>query len=357
MTRSVISTPNVADAKQIRMRSRTSGGGCLSGRTLNQLREFRDPFGAMLTVYVTTPSEASSLREVLVAIDRVLATAHPECIDQPSRRRAITAMSRVREAVAERWRYWIGRSMLIVAGAGGVLVEHSLPCPIPDLAVFGRRVAIRYAVRAHQQTRPYTVVVVDGSRPWQFDMTGRTVRRVGEFNGLDGGTNRAVVVGGPPELVAQFRDSLPTSAQASVVGTFTMNPYVVTAAAISARAHAVMRLRDQHRQEMLAAALAEQEAAGQAVVARVEACVRAVSNGGADLLVVRGDSLIAGWLCDKCGVISTYNAICSACEGPCLHVPDLVEEMLVRMFDAGRRVDLATADHVNAGIAVQLIGQ
>jgi hypothetical protein len=320
---------------------------------LERLCELRDPLGALLTVYVAPPPESVTFRDVLGRLDSILATVHPECTDEWSKQRSLAAIARVRESVAKRWRYWVGRSMIIVADAENVLMEFPLPCRVPERAILGRRTAVRLALRAHQQARPYTIVVPYGQRSWQLDMEGRTVRRIGRFEGFGGTAHRSVIVGGPPERVAEFFATVEVPAQTTIVGTFAVNPYATTADGISVRAHAVMTASEERRQSLLAASFAEQEAAGRAV-SRVESCVRAVSDDRADCLVVRGDSPVAGWLCRRCGVMSTYNATCRTCDGPCEPIPDLVEEMVARLLDAGQRVDLATDEFVGPGIAVQL---
>jgi peptide chain release factor subunit 1 len=113
--------------------------------------------------------------------------------------------------------------------------------------------------------------------------------------------------------------------------------------------------QEAERQRRLAADLAEWEAAGLAV-SGVEPCADVVSRSGADLLVVRGDEQMPGRVCDRCGALSTHGTQCRACGASTRPVPDVVDEMVARMLDAGAQVDLGGNEYVGPSVNVRLHG-
>ena len=365
------------------------------GTPLNHLRRHSDPSGALLSVFVTVPPDPTVLRELPARLDGVLATARMPEADDATRRRARAALARVHEAGAIRGRDWFGQTMAIVASAdAGVLEAIRVPCSVPDRALFGRRAHVRLPLRAFQQCRPYVVVVIDRRQAWLFEVGGRTVRPVRRiddegvrdrshagWHGLEeyGVRHRAaelarrhydatatalaqfdvkarpVVVGGHSDGVAEFLSALSPPLRDNVAGTFAIDPHTMTPDDVRAHAQSVMADREAERQRRLAADLAEWEAAGLAV-SGVELCADVVSRSGADLLVVRGDERVTGRVCDRCGALSAHAIPCRACGAPTGPVPDVVDEMVARMLDAGGQVDLGGDEYVGPSVNVRLHG-
>jgi hypothetical protein len=81
-----------------------------------------------------------------------------------------------------------------------------------------------------------------------------------------------------------------------------------------------------------------------------------VSKSGADLLVVRGDEQVPGWVCDRCGAMSTHGTQCRTCGASTRPVPDIVDEMVARMLDARAKVDLGSDEHLGFSVNVRLHG-
>ena len=365
------------------------------GTPLDRLRRHSDPSGALLSVFVTVPPDPTALRELPARLDGLLATARMPDADDATRRRARAALARVHEAGAIRGRDWFGQNMAIVASADdGVLEAMRLPCAVPDRAVFGRRAHVRLPLRAFQQCRPYAVVVIDRRQAWLFEVGGRTIRPVRRiddegvrdrshagWHGLDeygvrhhaaelarrhydataaalaqlDVTGRPVVVGGHGDGVAEFLSALSPPLRDNVAGTFAIDPHTMTPDDVRAHAQTVMADREAERQRRLAADLAEWEAAGLAV-SGVEPCADAVSRSGADLLVVRGDEQVPGRVCDRCGAMSTHGTQCRACGASTRPVPDVVDEMVARMLDAGAQVDLGGDEYLDPSVNIRLHG-
>jgi peptide chain release factor subunit 1 len=88
----------------------------------------------------------------------------------------------------------------------------------------------------------------------------------------------------------------------------------------------------------------------------VEPCAELVNSSRADLLVVRGDEMAPGWVCGRCGAITTKVARCHSCGAPARPVPDVIDEMVARMLDAGEQVDLGAGEGPGPSVTVTLHG-
>jgi hypothetical protein len=360
---------------------------------LDRLRALRDPAGTLLSVIVTVPPDPTALRTFPAQLDRVLATARLPGVSNGTGQRARAAMGHIRQAGAGRARDWFGRTIALVASAEGLLEEVRLPCPVPDRAVFGRRPYLRLPLQAAQRCRPHLVVVLDRRSSWLFEISAETVQQVrqiddegarahayGGWYGLDeyrarhhadelvkrhyAATVAAVgrrapadrvplVLGGHRDGVAEFLASLPPAMRSRVAGTFVIDPHTMTPDQVRTRAAAVLAEREVERQQQLALGLAEWEATGLAVQG-VAASADAVGSSLAELLVVRGEAMVAGWACTRCSGLAATSGECRRCSAPSRPVVDLVDEMVATTLDQGGKVDLGTAEHVTAGVAVRL---
>jgi len=89
----------------------------------------------------------------------------------------------------------------------------------------------------------------------------------------------------------------------------------------------------------------------------VEPCAKLVSSSRADLLVVRGDEMAPGWVCGRCGSITTKAARCHSCGAPARPVLDVIGEMVARMLDAGEQVDLGAGEVPNVTVTLHGSGR
>jgi peptide chain release factor subunit 1 len=362
---------------------------------LDRWRRLSDPSGALLTVFLTVPADPSSLRELPARLDGVLAAAATPRGDEDTRRRGRAALAAVRQVGTIRARDWFGHHMAVVASAdGGVVDEIQLPCPVPDRAVFGYRPYLRLLVRAIQHCRNHAVVVVDRRQAWLFQVSGQTDRLVRQlddqgvrdrshagWHGLDEYRVRnhagelarrhydatadslaefgedwwPFVVAGHSDGVAEFLASLSQQLRDKAAGSFAIDPHTMTSDNVRAQAATVMAGWETERQRRLAEGLAELRAADLALDG-VEPCAELVNSSRADLLVVRGDEMAPGWVCGRCGAITTKVARCHSCGAPARPVPDVIDEMVARMLDAGEQVDLGAGEGPAPSVTVALHG-
>ncbi|HEX6235275.1 MAG TPA: hypothetical protein VFZ63_19255 [Jiangellaceae bacterium] len=365
--------------------------GRMNAAPLRKLRELRDPTGGLLSVYLTVPPDPTALRELPAQLDRLLATARPQPATQIPTRRMRAARVAVRQLGLARARDWFGRTTAVVAsGDGDVLHEIKLPATVPDRAVFGRRPYLRPLLRANQAARPYLVVVLDRRQAWLFEVDGSAIQRVRLLEGesIRGHTHagwygleehrirhhkaeqanrhyqataaaveerapagRPLVVGGHKDGVSEFLATLPAPLAARVAGTFVVDPHTMTPHVVHGSAAAVMARWEAERQERIAADLARWEAARLAVTG-VERSAEMVSTSMADLLVVRGDEPVPGVVCGSCGTITTRRHRCTVT--PPYPVPDVIDEMILRMLDTGGKIDLGGQEQAGLSVAVRL---
>jgi peptide chain release factor subunit 1 len=361
---------------------------------LNRLRTLREPGGALLSVVISVPPDPAGIRELPARIDHLVAAAHPTVASGAAiRRDHRRAVSHVVQAGKTRARDWFGKTIALVAAADGILEEVRLPCVVPDRATFGRRPYLRLVLRSFQQCRQYVVVVLDRRRSWLFEFTGSTVHRARRLDGegprahryagwygleehrsrnhahelawrhygstiaavekLSAPRGRAVVVGGHADGIAEFLSVLDPALRGKVVGTFPIDPHTMTPNGVRARAEIAMARHDAARWQQVAEELAGWEAAGTAVQG-LEPAARAVSESRAGLLVVRGDQMVPGWVCERCGALLAREATCPNGDAPSYPVPDLIDEMVVRVLDDRGVVDLGPDEAGGLTVAVRL---
>jgi hypothetical protein len=259
-------------------------------------------------------------------------------------------------AVAAGGRDWHGHTVAIFACASLSLFEvRLLPGDVPECAVLGPRPHVRPLLAALQGSLSYRVAVLDGKRAWFFsvaadekdarpdaDRRGELICRVRERFIRFGqppysltsafleqlSDDQPLVVGGPETDVRRFLASAPPPVGESVAGSFVADPRALTPAGIAALGTPVMAGWAALRARRLAASLRELPPG---FAARgLDPCLAAVNVGAVDLLAVPSDGRAPGYLCGRCGALSSTGAGCSDRETATLPIPDLIDEMVSR---------------------------
>jgi peptide subunit release factor 1 (eRF1) len=86
--------------------------------------------------------------------------------------------------------------------------------------------------------------------------------------------------------------------------------------------------------------------------AGLRSCLAAVNAGAAELLIVPEDGLIPGFACQRCGKLSQTGTDCPDWGAASIAVPDLIEEMAVRVRRDGASVE--TVRELPGGIMARL---
>ncbi|MFD2080896.1 peptide chain release factor subunit 1 [Actinopolymorpha cephalotaxi] len=356
----------------------------IDARQVERLLGYRDPDGAVLSLYVDVPAQPVAIREMLVRVDNLLAEQADAARDAPHtvRRELAEARTWVREALATHVRDWLGHGVALLA-APSLGLHEAMPVswPVHTRVVADRRPYVRPLLSALHHARPYYVVVVERREAWIFRVDGESIESVSKLVGdgvrdsshagwagyeeyntrhraaelarrhyrstaatvekLLAANGRDLVVGGHEVGIVEFVGQLPDAVRRRLVGTFVVDPHTMTAGDVrdlSARARD--RRRREHELRVLAE-VADREANGLAV-SGIEACGQAVNRGQAAMLVVRDDAVVAGFDCETCGELTPKAAAtCPHCGGPLRPVYDLVDELLARVVQQGGQVEFA----------------
>ncbi|GAA2757957.1 hypothetical protein [Actinopolymorpha rutila] len=356
----------------------------IDARQVERLLGYRDPDGAVLSLYVDVPVQAVAVREMFVRVDNLLTEQADSARDAPHavRRELAEARTRVREALTMHVRDWLGHGVALMA-APSLGLQEAMPVswPVNSRVVADRRPYVRPLLSALHHARPYYVVVVERREAWIFRVDGESIESVSKLVGdgvrdashagwagyeeyntrhraaelarrhyrttaatvekLLAANGRDLVVGGHEVGIVEFVGQLPDAVRRRLVGTFVVDPHTMTAGdvrGLSARARD--RRRREHERRVLAE-VADREASGLAV-SGIEACGQAVNRGQASMLVVRGDAVVAGFDCETCGELTPKAAAsCPHCGGPLRPVYDLVDELLARVVQQGGQVEFA----------------
>lgn len=363
---------------------------------VDRLLRYDDPDAGVLSLYLTVPAEAAGLREMSVRLDRLLASVDPPrsatTTLRPTLRRTLRSqLDSVRERVGLHARDWLGHGIAIVRSAALGVDEHVMVgWPMPDRAVLGRRPYVRPLLAALHHAAPYVVAVVDRRHAWVFRVEGHGVESVDSLVGSGlrdpsyagwaglseyGVRHRAaelarrhyrttaahleslladeeadLVVGGHEVGIVEFIDLLPDRIRARVVGTFVVDPHAMTPYTLRTRSAAARSPRHLDRERELRSRLGDWEAGGRAVVG-AERCADMLNQSRADLLIVGGDDVVPGFVCDRCGSLGVDVAACTVCGDDARAVPDLVNEMVAKVVQQHGKVEFVGPNGVGAGAA------
>ncbi len=186
---------------------------------------------------------------------------------------------------------------------------------------------------------------------WHARRAADTLARLADRERVD-----RILVGGTPEMTAEFLRLLPRPLRGRVAGEVHAPMYAPPAevlAAVQAREAEAERAAE----ERLIDDLFEQVGTGHAAVGLAEV-VAAVNEQRAYLLIVAEGMQAQGSRCQHCGLLSAEPELteCPACGGPVARVTDLVEALAERVLDMDGRVEevrghAAERLHERGGIA------
>ena len=347
---------------------------------VDRLLHYDDPDAGVLSLYLTVPAEAAGLREIWVRLDRLLGSvSRPAGRSTAARRILCSELDSVRETVTLHARDWLGHGVAILRSAAlGVDEQVPVGWPVPDRAVVGRRPYVRPLLAALHHAAPYVVAVVDRRHAWVFRVDGHDVESVDSLVGsglrdpsyagwaglreygvrhraaelarrhyrstaehvasLLGADESDLVVGGHETSIVEFIDLLPDRVRERLAGTFVVDPHTMTPLTLRTRSAGALSARRIQRERELRGELADWAAAGQAVIGAAQ-CADVLNRSAADLLIVGGDDVVPGFVCDSCGSLAVDLTVCGDCGSDTRAVPDLVDEMVAKVVQQRGKVD------------------
>jgi hypothetical protein len=137
-----------------------------------------------------------------------------------------------------------------------------------------------------------------------------------------------LVIGGHHDSIAGLLQALPPVAREAFAGSFTADPHSLTPARVRELAGPVIGGWVARRERELAG----QILGGLAAVG-LRASLAAVNQGAVGHLLVAHEGMIAGYVCGRCGALSTGSDECPDWGTAARTVPDVLEEMVQRTLD------------------------
>lgn len=348
---------------------------------------------SVLSLYLQVPVDPPALRDLSARADELLMLAGGGADDPGAPRVRDDDRQLIHRQLQIHGRDWMGHTVAIFAcGQLGLSEAVPLPCRLQDRAVLATRPHVRPLLLALQRCPVYYVALVDRRHVWVFRVAGERIDTMaqaaaegvrspgfGGWYGLDshrvseriiqlarrhyrdtaailqhtmhGSGQALLVVGGHEETIPQFLAALPASVRDRYAGSFAADPHTMTPARVRALAGPIIEHWVSAREQRLVEQILRERPDGLTAMG-MNACLAAVSQHAAGLLLVPAGGLIPGFACQRCGALTSTGAECPDGVAAQRRVPDLIEEMVVTATSDGGQV-VAVSDPP-AGIAARL---
>jgi len=340
---------------------------------VDKLRSSRAPDQSVLSLYLNVPADRARLTE-LPGRARDLITAATEVTPNVLRRDDEQLALRV---VAEHSGRWLGRALAIfVSGELGLLEVIPLPGGVCERAVLASRPHVRPLLAALQRYPDHQIVIIDHRHAWllaaagdRIDVVARVpadgdpgpgfggwylepshgLQRVAELAPhpyqdaaaiLDRQSrhgSQPLVIGGRTDSIMHILALLPRAVLADYAGGFAADPHALTLARARELAAPVMAHWAERRERQLVQAILAARP-GVPIAVGLDACLVAVNDGTAELLVIPDERTFPGFECERCDVLSASRDGCRDWGAASWPVPDLLEEMTWRTLHSGGQV-------------------
>jgi hypothetical protein len=343
----------------------------ISHADVEKLRGMRAPGPAVLSLYLPVPAGPACVRGLAARAEDLMAGAGVGGPDGAGTARAGHAdRDAVLGALAAHGRDWPGQTVAFFACQQlGLFEALPLPCILPGRAVLATRPHVRPLLAVIQRCPDYRVAITGRRHARVLSVSGNRVETLasqseqgprshgfGGWYGLE--THRiqqriiplgrhhyrevaailarATEVGRPVPLVIAGRhdgitgllQELPPAAREAFAGSFTADPHALTPARVRELADPVIQGWVARREQELA-----REILGGLAAVGLHASLAAVNQGVAGHLLVAHEGMIPGFVCGRCGELSTGSFECPDCGTAARTVPDLLEEMVQRTLD------------------------
>jgi len=342
---------------------------------VEKLRSMHAQRSAVLSLYLPVPLDPARLRGLAAEAGDLMGDVSANGPDSVSNAGVSNAdRNAVLDALAAHGRDWLGHTVAFFAcGELGLFEALPLPCLLPERAVLATRPHVRPLLAALQRCPDYRVAIADRRHSWVLSVSGNRVETVasqseegprspgfGGWYGLEShriqqriiqlsrhhyrdtaailqraaeaSRNVPLVIGGHHDSIAALLQALPPAVRADFAGSFTADPHTLTPARIRELASPVIEGWVTRRERDLAGEILGQ-APGRLAAAGLPACLTAVNEGAVACLLVAHEGMIPGFVCGRCGALSTGSDECPDWGTAARAVPDLLEEMVQRALD------------------------
>jgi peptide chain release factor subunit 1 len=285
---------------------------------------------------------------------------------------------------------WKPGTMAIFACSGaGFYEEVALPRTVRDRAVADATPFTRPMLAVLDEYHRACLVVIDRESARTLELYQGELRETGKledetmrkadyagFHGLEehGARNRAaelakrhfrhvavelaslcgaagsdlIIVGGHREELSPFMEMLPSALRSRVAGSFSVDPHTATRATIRDAAAAIVERFERDEERERVTKVLETAAAGGPAALGLEPCLWAGSVTGVELLLVEEDAVAPGVVCPEGHWLGRTDATCPVCGAPTRETPDIINELVEAVIDAGGAIE-----HVEAETALR----
>ena len=353
------------------------------------------PGSSVVSVYLNVPLDPAERRGIPARLDDLLATAqHSPADGEAAARARKSELPGIRDTVSQHAPEWLGHTVAIFSCRDlGVLETIPLRSRASERAVVGPRPYVRPLLAELRRSPGYTAVVVDRRHAWLYRVTGAGIepltgvesqtvrsRRFGGFHGFqayqveqrarnlarkhyeatmtalgsiiaEGGCG-LLVAGGHEAETANFVDQLPAPLRDRLAGTFVIDPHTMTPARVRKLADEVVDRWEDAREATVAGQLAGQPTGPMAAVG-LPACLDAANQHAVQVLVVPDDAAAPGFACPDCGALAAAGGACPVCGAATSAVPDVIEELAVKVTEDGGTVEPVRGDGVLTEVAAR----
>ncbi len=362
---------------------------------VTKLLRVHAPGSSVVSVYLNVPLDPAERRSIPARLDDLLATAqHGPADDGAAERARKSELPAIRDAVSLHAPEWLGHTVAIFSCRDlGVLETIPLRTHTAERAVVGPRPYVRPLLAELRRSPGYAAVVVDRRHAWLYRVTGdgiepltglesQTVRsrRFGGFHGfqayqveqrarnlarkhyeatmtalgstLGDGDRGPIAVGGHEAETARFVDLLPPQLRKRLAGTFVIDPHTMTPARVRKLADEVVARWEDAREATVAGQITGQPTDAMAAVG-LPACLDAANQHAVQVLVVPDDAVTPGFACPDCGALSAEGGACTVCGAATSAVPDVIEELAVKVTGDGGTVEPVRSDGALTEVAAR----
>jgi Bacterial archaeo-eukaryotic release factor family 10 len=339
---------------------------------LDKLQYVLAPEASVLSLYLEVPPDPASLRELPArAHDLIKAAAAGKAARLSPEDEEVA-----RGLVSGHAREWLGHALAIfVCGEIGLLELVPLPTGVAERAVLAVGPHVRPLLASLQRHPDHRIAIIDHRHAWLLAVGGDRVETVavapdatmpssgfGGWYGLESyhverritelarhhyrvaaqileraakyGGAEPLVVGGHADGIKHLLGALPAGLLDCYAGCFAADPRTLTPARARDLAAPVINHWASRRERLAIEQVTGPTSSGRAAIG-LHGCLAAVNADAVDLLLIPDGSLVPGFRCERCGVLSVTGDEC--CDWGCASraVPDLLEEMALQTLHEG----------------------
>lgn len=367
----------------------------IEAEAVTKLLGIHAPDASVVSVYLNVPLDPAARRGVPVRLDELLASAQHNPGDGAAAAKARRAeLPTIRDMVTLHAPEWLGHTVAVFACHDlGLLEAIPLRNQAAERAMIASRPYVRPLLAELRRNPCYAAVVVDRRHAWLYRVTGTGIEPMASMEGATVGSRRfggwhgfqtyrnqqrarklarehyaatvsalesvmaeggcgLIAIGGHETETSNFLGELPPGLRERVAGTFVIDPHTMTPARVRRLADDVVAEWENAREARVAGEITSQPTDAMAAVG-LGACLDAANAHAVQVLVVQDDEVAPGFTCPRCGGLAAAAGPCPVCGEQTRPVPDVIEELAVKVTGDGGTVEPVRGDRAPASVAAR----